>query len=266
MAGWALRELPSFTHARHHPSPGCRWKTTASWIIFLRGSHANRPLPLGEVPVGETVVVDRRRKRLFTGCSPRGESAWRCPCSFPWAGCSTCSRSAASSAGGTPVATGKRASFDACRSGERPLIQNRNLHRSDGRLRFGNRIAAPSEGLRTEDDRFVNQLLRGPIRICCGDAPRQVRYVGRVAARGSARSRLRVSWSISLRLESRLPEDTLPGSGACHDGTLPPQLLLPSSMSTAQALNASGSKCPPIHSFMCSWSRAFGSSRLSSIS
>ena len=40
----------------------------------------------------------------------------------------------------------------------------------------------------------------------------------------------------------------------------------PNTSSTARTLNSPGSKSSPIHSFMCSWSRAFGSFRTSSIS
>ena len=40
----------------------------------------------------------------------------------------------------------------------------------------------------------------------------------------------------------------------------------PNTSSTARTLNSPGSKSSPIHSFMCSWFRAFGSFRASSIS
>ena len=51
--------------------------------------------------------------------------------------------------------------------------------------------------------------------------------------------------------------------------SMPPRrhhLICPTIMSTACGLNISGSKCPPTHSFMCSWTSAFGSRRVSSIS
>lgn len=40
---------------------------TARLDWFGRVALSTEPSPLGEVPVGEIVVVDRRRKRLFTG-------------------------------------------------------------------------------------------------------------------------------------------------------------------------------------------------------
>ena len=74
MAGWALRELPSFTHAHHHPPlqrllPRLRRQAsrTARLDWLDRITLSTQPSPLGEVPVGEIVVVDRRGKRLFTG-------------------------------------------------------------------------------------------------------------------------------------------------------------------------------------------------------
>ena len=51
-------------------------------------------------------------------CSPRGGSAWRCRCFFPWAYCSTSPRSAASSAAGIRVATEMRARSESA-SGDR---------------------------------------------------------------------------------------------------------------------------------------------------
>ncbi|MDE2753521.1 MAG: hypothetical protein OXI83_13160 [Gemmatimonadota bacterium] len=40
---------------------------TARLDWFGRVALSTEPSPLGDVPVGEIVVVDRRRKRLFTG-------------------------------------------------------------------------------------------------------------------------------------------------------------------------------------------------------
>ena len=75
MAGWALREHASFTHAHHHPPlqrllprlrpPGIPHRPP--WTGSTASPLSTQPSPLGEVPVGEIVVVDRRRKRLFTG-------------------------------------------------------------------------------------------------------------------------------------------------------------------------------------------------------
>ena len=48
--------------------------------------------------------------------------------------------------------------------------------------------------------------------------------------------------------------------------SFPHHLISPNTSSTARTLNSPGSKPSPIHSFMCSWSRAFGSFRASSIS
>ena len=53
-----------------------------------------------------------------------------------------------------------------------------SVHRPDGSARFGNRITVPSDGFQVEYDRFMDQLFRGLIRICRGDASRQVRDVG----------------------------------------------------------------------------------------
>ena len=64
-----LSHMPTITLHYNPSCPDCaRQASRTARLDWLgRISLSTQPSPLGEVPVGEIVVVDHRRKRLFTG-------------------------------------------------------------------------------------------------------------------------------------------------------------------------------------------------------
>ncbi|MXV96193.1 MAG: hypothetical protein F4Y07_10160 [Gemmatimonadetes bacterium] len=61
--------MPALTLHYNAACPDCvrQASRTARVDWFGRVAFSTEPSPLGDVPVGEIVVVDRRRKQLFTG-------------------------------------------------------------------------------------------------------------------------------------------------------------------------------------------------------
>ena len=61
--------MPTVTLHYNASCPDCARQASRTTRLdwFGRITLSTEPSPLGEVPVGEIVVVDRRRKRLFTG-------------------------------------------------------------------------------------------------------------------------------------------------------------------------------------------------------
>ena len=64
-----LSQMPTITLHYNASCPDCARQASRTARLDWLGRIilSTQPSPLGEVPAGEIVVVDRRRKRLFTG-------------------------------------------------------------------------------------------------------------------------------------------------------------------------------------------------------